>query len=136
MWFNSCNQKLVASCSIMVFLFLAVGGVTARGQPSAAQGSVVHVSVPGAGHSCTLSAFKPHPAARQEWLLHHHHPTDRFLLLLFLLLTSFLQDCIFISTTLFFLPLVKVSFAFCWHLLSMHLVAVQTVFSRVCLLRL
>lgn len=79
----------------MIVLLLAVGGVTARGQPSAAKGSVVHVSLPGARHSCTLSASKPHPTARQERLFHHHHPTDRFLLLLFLFLTSNLvkQTC-------------------------------------------
>lgn len=80
------EEKLVPVCSSC--LSPAVGGVTARGQPSAAKGSVVHVSLPGARRSCTLSAFKPHPTAGQEWLLHHYHPTDRFLPPLSLTLTS------------------------------------------------
>lgn len=47
------------------FLLLAVGGVAARGQPSAAQGPVVHVSLPGARHGRSLPAPQPHPAAGQ-----------------------------------------------------------------------
>lgn len=83
-WYQSVPSRFVP----------AVGGVTARGQPSAAKGSVLHVSVPGARRSCTLSAFEPHPTAGQERLLHHHHPTDRFLLLLSILTSNHLKQLV------------------------------------------
>lgn len=67
----------VLSFFFFVFVFLVVGGVTARGQPSAAQGPVVHVALPGARHGRSVPAPEPHPAAGQQQLLHHHHPTDR-----------------------------------------------------------
>lgn len=68
--------------SLFLFFFFVclcpvVGGVTARGQPSAAQGPVVHVPLPGARHGRSVPAPEPHPAAGQQQLLHHHHPTDR-----------------------------------------------------------
>lgn len=56
----------------------AVGGVAARGQPTAAQGPVVHVSVPGAGLIVSVPAPLPAQAAGQQWLLHHHYPTHRY----------------------------------------------------------
>lgn len=75
---GSLSQRVTSSLFFfLIFFFLAVGGVTARGQPSAAQGPVVHVSLPGARRRRSLPAPEPHPAAGQQQLLHHHHPADR-----------------------------------------------------------
>lgn len=75
---SQCCWGPVQACSSLCFcLFFAVGGVAARGQPPTAQGPVIYVSLPGAGHGCPLPTSEPHPTAGRQWLLHHHHPTDR-----------------------------------------------------------
>ena len=56
----------------------AVGGVSARGQPAAAQDPVLHVSVPGTRLCRPVPATQPPQTCGWQWLLHHNNPPHRW----------------------------------------------------------